>query len=66
MKKQNEFAALSATEANEKRNEKVKELVRFRVSMDPTVISSSTGPAALMRDLKLLNRKCASMVPGIK
>jgi hypothetical protein len=37
----------------------IKELVKFRVSMDPAIITNGGGVAGLRRDLRVLSRKKA-------
>ena len=57
MKKQKKFSELSSADANSKYDELVKELVKFRVSMDPSVVTTTGGFVALKRDLKVLSRQ---------
>lgn len=59
MKKQKKFADLNTIETNSKHAEFVKELVKFRVSMDPAHINNAGGIAGLRRDLKVISRKKA-------
>lgn len=59
MKKQKKFADLSSSDAASKQESLVKELVKFRVSMDPAVISNAGGIAGLRRDLRTVSRKKA-------
>ncbi|BBH53901.1 MULTISPECIES: hypothetical protein [Fluviispira] len=59
MKKQKKFADLNSSDASTKHTELVKELVKFRVSMDPALISNAGGIAGLRRDLKIVSRKKA-------
>lgn len=60
MSKQKKFADLSAVDAAKKHAELAKELAKFRLSLDPSAITSSSGVAGLMRDMKVLARKAAS------
>lgn len=62
MTKQKKFDGLSGREAAAKHAELVKELVKFRVSMDPSVIQSSSNASvpALLRDIKALGRKASA------
>ena len=60
MSKQKKYAELSATDALKKHSELSKELAKFRLSLDPAVITSSNGLVGLRRDLKILARKAAS------
>jgi|GEM_PF-646175 len=59
MSKQKKFAELSAADASKKHTELAKELVKFRLSLDPSAITSSNGLVGLRRDLKILARKAA-------
>lgn len=59
MKKQKKFADLSYSDAAKKQDSLVKELVKFKVSMDPAVISNAGGIAGLRRDLRIVSRKKA-------
>jgi hypothetical protein len=60
MSKQKKYADLSAVDAAKKRAELARELARFRLSLDPSAITSSSGVAGLMRDMKVLARKAAT------
>ena len=60
MTKQKKFADLSPRDAAAKRNELIKELVKFRVSMDTSVVQGSSGVPGLLRDLKVLGRMSAA------
>ena len=66
MTKQKKFADLSQRDAAAKRNELIKELVKFRVSMDPSVIQTSSGVPGLLRDLKVLGRMSAAKAVASK
>lgn len=59
MKKQKKFSDLNAKDAAEKETALVKELVKFKVSMDPALISNVGGIAGLKRDLRIVSRKNA-------
>lgn len=59
MKKAKKFADLSLAEAVEKHSSLVKELVKFRISMDPASVQTEGGLQGLHRDLKVLGRKVA-------
>ncbi|MGY3802452.1 hypothetical protein ACWNT8_00060 [Pigmentibacter ruber] len=59
MKKQKKFADLNSSDAAKKQDSLVKELVKFKVSMDPAVISNAGGIAGLRRDLRIVSRKKA-------
>ncbi len=59
MSKQKKFAELSAADASKKHAELAKELVKFRLSLDSTALTSSTSVTGLMRDMKILARKAA-------
>ena len=59
MKKHKKFADLSSSDAAKKQDSLVKELVKFKVSMDPAVISNAGGIAGLRRDLRIVSRKKA-------
>jgi hypothetical protein len=65
MSKQKKYADLSAADAAKKHSELAKELVKFRLSLDPSVITSATGVASLQRDMKVLAR-LASTVSATK
>jgi hypothetical protein len=60
MKKQNKFAALSMNELLEKQKALLKQLVTFRVSMDPSVIVESGNIEGLRKDIRVLQRQIAS------
>lgn len=66
MTKQKKFADLSSRDAAAKKNELIKELVKFRVSMDPSVIQASTGVPGLLRDLRVLGRRTAAKAASSK
>ncbi|MCA2959775.1 MAG: hypothetical protein IOD12_05945 [Silvanigrellales bacterium] len=59
MSKQKKFADLNAADAAKKHSELAKELVKFRLSLDPSSITSAAGVASLLRDMKVLARKAA-------
>ena len=59
MKKQKKFSDLSSCDASTKQDTLIKELVKFRVSMDPALISNAGGVAGLRRDLKIVSRRKA-------
>jgi len=52
-----EFKNMSVEAAKERHVEAVKELVKFRVSMDPTVISDSKSPIALKKEIRALRQR---------
>jgi hypothetical protein len=62
MSKQKKFAELSVSDARKKHAELSKELVKFRMTLDPSSITSASSPTALQQDLKLLARKAAAAV----
>ncbi|MBM3382305.1 MAG: hypothetical protein FJY29_07675 [Betaproteobacteria bacterium] len=47
---------VSAADAAARKKELAKELVKFRVSLDPSVIQSGKGPVQLRRELRTLGR----------
>ena len=47
---------LSAADAAARKKELATELVKFRVSLDPSVIQSGKGPVQLRRELRKLAR----------
>ena len=59
MKKQNKFSSLSVSELIEKQKFLMKELVSFKVSMDPSVITESGNREGLLKDVKFLRRQIA-------
>ena len=59
MKKQKKFSDLSSSDVSAKQDSLIKELVKFKVSMDPALISNAGGIAGLRRDLKIISRKNA-------
>lgn len=65
MSKQKKYAELAPVDAAKKHAELAKELVKFRLSLDPASITSTSGVASLMRDMKVLARK-ASLAPATK
>ena len=59
MKKQNKFLNLSSAELLEKQKALLKQLVTFKVSMDPSVILESGNIEGLRKDLRTLQRQIA-------
>jgi hypothetical protein len=59
MKKQKKFSDLNFSDASTKQALLIKELVKFKVSMDPALISNAGGIAGLRRDLKIVSRRKA-------
>lgn len=59
MKKQKKFADLNSSDTSAKQALLIKELVKFKVSMDPALISNAGGIAGLRRDLKVISRRKA-------
>ncbi|APJ04504.1 hypothetical protein [Silvanigrella aquatica] len=59
MKKQKKFSDLNSSDATAQEALLVKELVKFKVSMDPALISNAGGIAGLRRDLKIISRRKA-------
>jgi hypothetical protein len=59
MKKQKKFSGLSLHDLCVQEAELVKELVKYRVSMDPAVLKNVGGIAGLRRDLRTLSCKKA-------
>lgn len=59
MKKQKKFSDLNSNDTSAKQAELIKELVKFRVSMDPALINNAGGIAGLRRDLKVVSRRKA-------
>lgn len=51
---------LSAADAAARKKELAKELVKFRVSLDPSVIQSGKGPVQLRRELRTLGRAASA------
>jgi hypothetical protein len=47
---------VSAADAAARKKELAKDLVKFRVSLDPSVIQSGKGPVQLRRELRALGR----------
>lgn len=60
MKKENKFSNLSAAELANKQKSFLKQLVSFKVSMDPSVITETGGIHGLRKDLKAIQRQIAS------
>jgi ribosomal protein L29 len=59
MKKQKKFAELAGEQLVIKHLELVKELAKFRLTLDTSSIGTTGGLAVLRRDIKLLARKIA-------
>jgi len=59
MKKQNKFSSLSGSELLIKQKVLLKQLVTFKVSMDPSVITESNNIDGLRKDVKSLQRQIA-------
>lgn len=59
MKKQKKFSDLNSSDASAKQALLIKELVKFKVSMDPALITNAGGIAGLRRDLKIVSRRKA-------
>lgn len=51
---------VSAADAAARRKELAKDLVKFRVSLDPSVIQSGQGPVQLRREIRKLARVAAN------
>ena len=68
MTKQKKFDGVTGRDAAAKQSDLVRELVKFRVSMDPSVIKSSANASvpALLRDIKALGRKASSKPSSAK
>lgn len=49
-------ATVSGSDAAAQRKELARDLVKFRVSLDPSTIQSGKGPVQLCRELRVLNR----------
>jgi hypothetical protein len=47
---------VSGSDAAAQRKELARDLVKFRVSLDPSTIQSGKGPVQLRRELRVLNR----------
>lgn len=59
MKKQNKFSNLSMSELLGKQKTLLKQLVTFKVSLDPSVVTESNNVDGLRKDLKALQRQIA-------
>ncbi len=59
MKNQKKFSDFNFSDASTKQALLIKELVKFKVSMDPALISNAGGIAGLRRDLKIVSRRKA-------
>lgn len=59
MKKQNKFSSLSHAELLIKQKVLLKQLVSFKVSMDPSVITESNNVDGLRKDVKSIQRQIA-------
>lgn len=57
MKKQKKFSDLNAVDARRKRDELLRELAAFRLSLDVSSVKTDGGIAGLRRDLKAVSRK---------
>lgn len=62
MKKQKKFSDLNAADARHKRDELLKELAAFRLSLDVSAVKTEGGVAGLRRDLKTISRKLSQSV----
>ncbi len=51
---------VSSADAAAKKMELAKDLVKFRVSLDPSVIQSGQGPVQLRREMRALGRAAAN------
>ena len=59
MKKENKFSNLSGAELLNKQKTLLKQLVSFKVSMDPSTITEANNVDGLRRDIKALQRQIA-------
>lgn len=61
-----EIAQLSYEEACKRYRERQDELVKFRVSMDPSVLSGKSGIVGLRREIRALGQRiaCGSQAKG--
>ncbi|MEN9810402.1 MAG: hypothetical protein RLZZ488_1969 [Pseudomonadota bacterium] len=51
---------ISPADAAARKRELAKDLVKFRVSLDPSTIASGKGPVQLRRELRVLGRAAAA------
>ncbi|MFZ9519382.1 MAG: hypothetical protein ACO3A4_02795 [Silvanigrellaceae bacterium] len=51
---------VSPADAAARKNELAKDLVKFRVTLDPNAITSGKGPVQLRRELRVLGRVAAA------
>jgi len=59
MKKQNKFSSLSISELLNKQKTLLKQLVIFKVSLDPAAITEANNIDGLRKDVKSLQRQIA-------
>lgn len=59
MARNKEISQLSYEEACKRHQEKLSELVKFRVSMDPSVFSGKGGIVGLRREIRALGQRIA-------
>jgi hypothetical protein len=59
MKKENKFSNLSGVELLNKQKALLKQLVSYKVSMDPSTITEANNVDGLRRDIKALQRQIA-------
>lgn len=59
MKKQNKFSSLSISELLNKQKALLKQLVVFKVSLDPSIITESNNIDGLRKDIRSLQRQIA-------
>ncbi len=59
MKNQNKFTDLSISELSIKQKTLLKQLVTFKVSLDPSTITESKGIDGLRKDIRSLQRQIA-------
>ena len=52
---------VSAADAAARRKELASELVKFRVSLDPSMIQSGKGPVQLRREIRALGRSASAI-----
>lgn len=66
MKKQNKFSSLNVADLLNKQKTLLKQLVLFKVSLDPSVITESNNVDNLRKDLKSLQRQIATVSSQVK
>ncbi|MES2614314.1 MAG: hypothetical protein V4591_02750 [Bdellovibrionota bacterium] len=66
MKKQNKFSTLSTSELLDKQKTLLKQLVTFKVSLDPSTITESNNIDGLRKDVKSIQRQIALVSSSTK